>query len=339
MIFLSEIILSVNNLKVNFHMFEGVAKVLDGVSLDIREGETISLVGETGCGKSVTIRTILKVLPVPPGRVAEGRILYKGRDLLNMREEEFYKLRGREMSLIPQEPISSLNPVFTIGDQLTDLILFHGRHRLGWMEWIGKWFGGGRGKCEEAWNKAIELLEKVNIPDPERVMKSYPIELSGGMCQRVLISMALAGNPSLLFADEPTTALDVTTQDQILQLLEERMREQRLSVLHITHNLGVARRIARRIYVMYVGQIVETANTKDIFNTPMHPYTRGLLASIPKLTKKPMKGIRGMMPDYTSPPSGCRFHPRCTHVLPICSKEKPKLIEVNKKHFVACHLY
>lgn len=328
--------LNVTDLRVYFDVFEGEARVLNGVNLHIGEGETVSLVGETGCGKTVTIKTILRTLPIPPARIVSGHVLYKEWDLLEMREEELHTLRGREIALIPQEPMTSLNPVFTVGEQFTELIRWQGRYRVSWLERLTRSFDGAAKQA--AHERALDLLEKMNIPDPPRVMKSYPVELSGGMSQRVLIAMALAGNPSLLIADEPGTALDVTTQEQILQLLKERVEKEKLAVLYITHNLGVAREMTERIYVMYAGEIMEEAPTQELFRAPRHPYTQGLLASIPKLTGGEVVGIAGRIPDYVDPPPGCRFHPRCEHVMPQCQEVRPELVSVGPGHRVACHL-
>lgn len=330
-------ILDIINLKVHFKIFEGEAQVLNGVDLHVDQGETVSLVGETGCGKSVTIKTVLRILPIPPGKIVSGNVLYKGRNLLDMPLKELHALRGREIALIPQEPMSSLNPVFTVGEQLMELIKWQGRYTVNWAERFGKRFDQDGNR--EAYEKALALLERTNIPDPPRVMKSYPFELSGGMMQRVLIAMALAGDPSLLIADEPGTALDVTTQGQILRLLEERVIGENLGVLYITHNLGVARQLSQRIYVMYGGEVVEMAETQELFRAPQHPYTQGLMASIPKLTGGELKGIDGRVPDYVNPPPGCRFHPRCPHAMPICSKERPPLLPLAEGHLVACYLY
>ncbi|MGQ9625688.1 MAG: ABC transporter ATP-binding protein [Anaerolineae bacterium] len=330
-------VLDIINLKVHFKIFEGEAQVLNGVDLHVDQGETASLVGETGCGKSVTIKTVLRILPIPPGKIVSGNVLYKGRNLLDMPLKELHALRGREIALIPQEPMTSLNPVFTVGEQLTELIKWQGRYTVNWAERFGKRFDQDGNR--EAYEKALALLERTNIPDPPRVMKSYPFELSGGMMQRVLIAMALAGDPSLLIADEPGTALDVTTQGQILRLLEERVIGENLAVLYITHNLGVARQLSQRIYVMYGGEVVEMAETQELFRAPQHPYTQGLMASIPKLTGGELKGIDGRVPDYVNPPPGCRFHPRCSHAMPICSQERPPLLPLAEGHLVACHLY
>jgi peptide/nickel transport system ATP-binding protein len=233
--------------------------------------------------------------------------------------------------------MTSLNPVFTVAQQFTDLIRWQGRYRVGWTEQLVKSFNNS-GK-RQARDHALDLLEKVHIPDPPRVMRSYPVELSGGMRQRVLIAMALAGSPSLLIADEPGTALDVTTQGQILRLLKERVETERLSILYITHNLGVAREMTERIYVMYAGEIAEEAPTRELFRAPKHPYTQGLLASIPKLTGEGVVGIDGRIPDYVNPPQGCRFHPRCPHVMPECKEARPDLYRVGPEHRAACFLY
>ncbi|MBI3330428.1 MAG: ABC transporter ATP-binding protein [Nitrospinae bacterium] len=329
-------VLSIEDLAVHFRTFEGEARVLNGVSLSIAEGETVALVGETGCGKSVTLKTMLRILPVPPGRIVGGRVIYKGQDLLSVSPSQLHGMRGKEIALIPQEPMSSLNPVFTVGQQLTDLIDWQGRRRVNWLSYLSRGVWDGH---MGAWERGVDLLRQVNIPDPERLMRSWPVELSGGMGQRVLIAMALAGNPSLLVADEPGTALDVTTQDQILRLLKERVEEGGLSVLYVTHNLGVARQMAQRIYVMYAGEIAETAETPLLFAAPKHPYTQGLLQSIPRLTGGALEGISGRIPDYTHPPSGCRFHPRCPYAMPVCSQRRPELRAIEPAHLVACHLY
>ncbi len=329
--------LNVTDLRVHFDVFEGEARVLNGVNLYIGEGETVSLVGETGCGKTVTIKTILRILPAPPARIVSGHILYKGQDLLSLPEQELHTLRGREIAFIPQEPMTSLNPVFTVEAQFTELIRWQGRYRVGWRDRLVKSFDGAGKKA--ARQRALDLLEKMNIPDPPRVMGSYLVELSGGMSQRVLIAMALAGSPSLLIADEPGTALDVTTQEQILQLLKDRVEKEKLAVLYITHNLGVAREMTERIYVMYAGEIVEEAPTRELFRAPWHPYTQGLLASIPKLTGGEALGIEGRIPDYVDPLPGCRFQPRCERAMARCEKMRPELVSIGPSHAVACYLY
>ncbi len=331
-------LLFIENLHIHFSTFEGTAKVLNGVSLSIRDGERVGLVGETGCGKSITLKALLRILPTPPGRIVQGRILFKERDLLQMSYRELHAVRGCDIALVPQEPVGSLNPVFTIEEQMVDLILWQGRVNVNWGTYVATPLMGRAGR-KVARAKALDHLVKVNIPDPERVLRSYPVELSGGMCQRVLIAMALASHPSLLIADEPGTALDVTTQAQILRLLKERVREEGLAILYVTHNLGVAREMSERIYVMYAGEIAETAPTNQLFSSPKHPYTQGLIASIPKLTGSELEGIPGRIPDYVSPPQGCRFQPRCEWAVPACATVQPRLRPVAAGHEVACHLH
>jgi peptide/nickel transport system ATP-binding protein len=248
-----------------------------------------------------------------------------------------YSYRGRELALIPQEPMTCLNPVFSIEQQFTDLILWQGHYKAGFGKRLVKSLD--RAAKRRAWDRAAGLLEKMQIPDPPLVMRSYPLALSGGMRQRVLIAMALAGNPSMLMADEPGTALDVTTQEQILQLMKDRVLTEKMAVLYITHNLGVAREMTERIYVMYAGEVAEKAPTRDLFRSPRHPYTEGLLASIPKLTGSTVEGIDGRIPDYVGPPPGCRFEPRCPHAMAECAVTAPDLFEVEPGHHVACYLY
>lgn len=328
-------ILEVRNLKVGFSVFDGFMKVLDGISFTILEGEPVGLVGETGCGKSLTVKAVLRMLP--SAAFISGQVFFKGKELLSMNEDSFYRLRGNEIAYIPQEPMNSLNPVFTIKDQMVDQMLFKGLRKVGWS----KYYSLRRNKeiINEALEKAREMLEKVHIPDPERVLNSYPYQLSGGMRQRVLIAMAFLASPSLLIADEPTTALDVTTQAQIVKLLKERISYEKLATIYITHNLGIARQVSQRILVMYAGNIVEAGFVDRLFKEPLHPYTRGLLEAIPKLTKDEIKGIPGRIPDYVNPPPGCRFHPRCPYAKDICKKVKPEPVEVEGDHYVSCHLY
>jgi oligopeptide/dipeptide ABC transporter ATP-binding protein len=314
-------ILSIENLYVNFRTLWGVAKVLDNVNLKIYEGEIFGLVGETGCGKSVTAMSILRLLP----STAEisGRIIFKGEDLLKKSEEEMRKIRGKEITMVFQDPMTSLNPLFKIKDQMVDIITAHEKQSK-----------------DEALSLAKRLLTLVGLPDPERVLNSYPHELSGGMRQRVMIAMALSLNPSLLIADEPTTALDVTIQKQILDLILDLKEKYKFSVLLITHDLGIVAEICDRVGVMYAGNIVEVADTKDLFENPLHPYTQGLLSTVPDpRRKKTLRPLRGSVPSLLNPPSGCRFHPRCDRMCDICTKQKPELIEHSKGHFVACHLY
>jgi peptide/nickel transport system ATP-binding protein len=309
-----------------------MAKVVDGVNLTVRKGETVTIVGETGCGKSLTAKCVLDLLPA--SATVSGHVYFKGQDLLILDEKEHWKLRSKEISLVPQDPMSSLNPVFTIGEQMKDMIEFRGKS-IGILKTVLP-FGRKEGESETT---AIDVLEKLGLSSPERVLKSYPFELSGGMRQRVLIGMALLTRPSLLIADEPGSALDVTTQDKLNQLLMEQVRKLNLSLLFITHSLGVARQISNRIYVMYAGMIVEMADGETILVDPEHPYTAGLIRAVPKLTEEKPAGIRGRIPDYSNPPEGCRFHPRCEHAMDICRREKPSPVELEKGHLVYCHLH
>jgi len=315
----------INDLCINFHMFESTLKVLDGVSLLVQKGEKVGLVGETGCGKSITMRATLGLLPMPPGRISRGEILFHSENLLKMKPTSLREIRGK-ISLIPQDPAASLNPVFKVGYQLTDAV-----------KYSAKRIGDLRNKKRKT--IAIDILKEVGLPDPERNMDSYPVQLSGGMQQRVLIAMALVTQPEFLIADEPSTALDVTIQDQILRLMRQMVEKRGLSILLITHNLGIIRQLTDRTYVMYAGQVVEIARTRELFSKRMHPYTRGLISSVPKLTGEGItRGIKGMIPDYANPPKGCRFRPRCDFVMPKCV-DKPLATRVGESHEVACFLY
>lgn len=319
-------LLEIKDLHVWFKIFGGVLKVLDGVNLVVRKGEKVGLVGETGCGKTITMKATIGILPMPPAEVPKGKILFQGKNILKMSPTELQEIRGRGMSMIPQDPTASLNPVFKIGDQLMGVIKYSANSR----RYLSK---------KEIKGRIIDILKEVRLPDPQRIMNSYPIQLSGGMQQRVLIAMALATGPDLLIADEPTTALDVTTQDQILRLMREMVEKRGVSILIITHNLGVVRELTDRTYIMYAGHVVEIARTKDLFSEAMHPYTRGLISSVPKLTGEGIApGIKGMIPDYSNPPKGCRFRPRCDYVMPICER-KPPIFKVGEDHEVACFLY
>ncbi|MBC7094456.1 ABC transporter ATP-binding protein [Thermococcus sp.] len=314
-------LLRIENLYVNFRTLWGIAKALNGINLTIKEGEIFGLVGETGCGKSVTASSILRLLP--SNAEVSGKILFKGENILKKSEEEMRKIRGKEISIIFQDPMTSLNPLFKIKDQMVDVITLHNN--------LSK---------EEAENYAKDLLKKVGLPDPERVLNSYPHELSGGMRQRAMIAIALSSNPSLLIADEPTTALDVTIQKQILMLILELKETYGFSVLFITHDLGVVAELCDRVGVMYAGNIVEIAPTEELFEKPLHPYTQGLLSVVPDPRyKKELKPLRGSVPSLLNPPTGCRFHPRCDYATDLCKEQKPKLIEYSPNHFVACHLY
>jgi len=322
-----EMILDIKNLKTYFYTYEGVAKAVDGVSFQLAKGEPLGVVGESGCGKSVTALSILRLVPVPPGRIVWGEISFKGKNLLGLPEDEMRKIRGNRISMIFQEPMTSLNPVFTVGNQIQETLQLH--------QGISK---------KDALEKSIEMLRLVNIPSPERVVERYPHELSGGMRQRMMIAMALACNPEILIADEPTTALDVTIQAQILDLMNELKEELGMAIILITHNLGVVAETARRVIVMYAGKIVEEAETKTLFGNAQHPYTMGLLKSIPVLGDKIRRGkvrlneIPGVVPSLYELPPGCKFSTRCPSVMDICKEKEPELKEVEKSHFSACWL-
>jgi peptide/nickel transport system ATP-binding protein/oligopeptide transport system ATP-binding protein len=314
-------LLEVRDLSTHFFTEEGVVRAVENVSLQIHPGEILSLVGESGCGKSVTGLSILRLISAPPGRIVNGEVLFDGRNLLHLEEKEMQKVRGNEISMIFQEPMTSLNPVFTIGDQIMEAIQFH----------------QGLDKAE-ARKRAIEMLGRVQIPSPEERIDAYPHQLSGGMRQRAMIAMALSCQPKLLIADEPTTALDVTIQAQVLRLLKEIQREMGMAVMLITHDLGVVAEIADRVAVMYAGRIVEMASIEAIFGQMRHPYTKGLLDSIPQLKEKKnrLNAIPGQVPDPMGLPVGCKFHPRCYLMIEECKKEEPPLLQVNGDRFSRC---
>jgi oligopeptide/dipeptide ABC transporter ATP-binding protein len=302
-----------------------MAKAVDGVDFDIQAGEVLGLVGESGSGKSVTALSILRLIPDPPGKIVGGSILYKGRDLLKLSWKEVREIRGKEISMIFQEPMTSLNPVFTIGRQLMEVVLEH--------ENVSK---------KEAFDRSVEMLELVGIPDPASRMNDYPHQYSGGMRQRVMIAMALACSPSLLIADEPTTALDVTIQAQILELmLKIKAQRKDAAILLITHNLAVVAETCHRVMVMYGGKIQEIAPVKELFKNPQHPYTRGLLASLPAVDgerQRRLRTIPGNVPSILDLPVGCKFVTRCTEKLERCETIEPELLETNPGHWVRCHL-
>ena len=323
---MGKILLDVRELHINFNVYGGTLKVLNGVNLFMEEGEKVGLVGETGCGKTTTAKAILRILPIPPARITKGHVLFKGKDILKMGEREIRRIHAQEISMIFQDPTAALNPVFTIGDQLMEAIKYSSLH-------------DGLTK-REIRRRAIRSLQDVALPDPERILECYPIQLSGGMRQRICIAMALATRSQLLIADEPTTSLDVTIQDQVLRLLGVLVQEKETSTILITHSLGIVREWTQRVYVMYAGGMVETARTDDLFERPLHPYTQGLLKAVPKLTGEGIaKGIPGRIPDYLNPPKGCRFNTRCPHVMPVCKKERPGFFDRGNDHLVACFIY
>ena len=320
-------LLSVEDFRLEFDTFDGIYRAIDGVSFDLAAGESLGIVGETGCGKSVTAKSILGLVPAPPARIVSGRIRYDGEDLIAAGESRLRALRGVEIAMIFQDPMTYLNPVFTIGQQLVDVILAHQRVRP----------EGERLGRREAREHAIDMLRRVHLPNPERQMEAHPHQLSGGMRQRVLIAQALSGNPRLLIADEPTTALDVTIQAQILDLIAELMEDLDLSVIMISHDLGVVASLCRRVLVMYAGQIVEDAAVARLFSAPGHPYTRGLLRAVPHPGRRAsaLSGIPGTLPNLYDPPPGCRFQHRCPHAMPACA-EGVALREVGAGQRVAC---
>ena len=320
-------LLEVKGLKTYFYTEDGVVRAVDGVDFEVYPGEVLGLVGESGCGKSVTSLSIMRLIS-KPGRVDAGEILLDGENLLEFPEEEMIKVRGNRISMIFQQPQTALNPVFKVGDQLAEVLDIH--------QDLGKKAG---------WERAISLLKMVGVPDPERRVEAYPHELSGGMAQRVMIAMALACVPELLIADEPTTALDVTIQAQILDLMRDMRKEMNTSVILITHDLGVVAEMAERVAVMYAGEIVEQTDVNTLFDEPLHPYTQGLIGSIPVLgeIKEQLDVIPGSVPNLVNLPPGCRFAPRCQarmkHDLTICTEQKPELDEVKMGHKVRCWLY
>jgi peptide/nickel transport system ATP-binding protein len=314
-------LLKVENLKVYFQTNGERARAVDGISFEVRQKETVCIVGESGCGKTVSALSILGLIPSPPGEIAAGKILFYGQNLLELSEKEMQKIRGNHISMVFQEPLTSLNPVFTIEDQLGEAVRTH------------KSMGAA-----ELNRYCIQLLADVGIPSPEQRLNDYPHQLSGGQRQRVMIAMALSCDPDLMIADEPTTALDVTVQAQIIELLRSIQQERSMSILYISHDLGVVSAIAHWIYVMYAGIIAEQGNTDQIFRSPRHPYTQGLLASLPALSKrgKRLYSIPGSVPNPAYKPSGCPFHPRCLHAVLTCRTEYPKMCDYNHGHLARC---
>jgi len=320
-------LLRIQNLKTYFYTEDGIVKAVDGVDLEVYPGEVLGLVGESGCGKSVTSLSIMRLI-APPGKIVEGEIWFDGQNLLSLPEKQMIAIRGNRISMIFQQPQTALNPVFKVGDQIVEVLQIHRQMDR-----------------KTAWERAIEMLRLVGIPDPERRAQAYPHELSGGMAQRVMIAMALACEPALLIADEPTTALDVTIQAQILDLMRNLRQQINTAIILITHDLGVVAEMAERVAVMYAGQIVEQAEVNALFDTPLHPYTQGLLESIPVLGefKERLAVIPGSVPNLINLPPGCRFAPRCQarvkYGLKICEQEMPALQEIAPGHRVRCWLY
>jgi len=322
---MAEALIELEDLRVYFDTPGGVAKAVDGVSYSVKPGETLGVVGESGCGKTVAAMSILRLIQ-PPGRIAGGRVMFEGRDLLSLSEDEMRKVRGEKIAMIFQEPMTALNPVFTIGNQISEMVRLHR--------------GASR---KEAWEKSVEMLARVGIPSPERRVGEYPHQLSGGMRQRAMIAMALACDPMLLIADEPTTALDVTIQQQILDLMLDMKQQYSASVILITHDLGVVAQTCQDVVVMYAGKVVELAEVKTLFANPAHPYTQGLLESLPARhegeKKRRLTEIKGTVPSLLDMPKGCAFHPRCPKVMDICREKTPELSPVNGGTVTACWLY
>jgi oligopeptide/dipeptide ABC transporter ATP-binding protein len=315
-------LLEVKDLTVEFRLKRGTLTAVDNISFAIDEKETLGIVGETGCGKSATALSILRLIASPPGKIAAGEIFFEGDDLLRKSEHEMEKIRGNKISMIFQEPMTSFNPSFTIGEQIAESFRIHLRHSK-----------------KTALESTEHILDAVRVPSPRTIMARYPHQLSGGMRQRAMIAMALACQPRLLIADEPTTALDVTIQAQILELLEELQEKMKMAMLFISHNLGVMARLCNRIGVMYAGSLVELADKKSLFTSPLHPYTIGLLRAVPRRDRRhePLKAIPGNVCSLLEPPAGCRFHPRCTKAKEICRAELPSLENRSGHHRVACY--
>ena len=319
-------LLDIKGLKTHFKTDDGWLHAVDGVDLSVDRGETLCLVGESGCGKSVTAMTVLKLMAMPPGRIVAGQVLWKGRDLVPLPMDDMRRIRAKEIAIVFQEPMTSLNPVYTVGEQIAESLRLH--------EGLS---------ARDAMDRTVEMLRLVHIPTPERRVRDYPHQFSGGMRQRVMIAMALACSPQLLIADEPTTALDVTIQAQILDLLNELKSRLGMAILLITHAMGVVAEMAQRVAVMYAGQVVEEAPVGELFAHPRHPYTQGLIRSIPRIDtaatrKLRLEAIGGTVPRLIAPAEGCRFAPRCKFALPACSEATPPLREVAPGHRVACVL-
>ncbi|WP_319760856.1 ABC transporter ATP-binding protein [Maridesulfovibrio sp.] len=315
-------ILKIKNLTTSFATPGGIIKAVDNASLDLGQGETLAIVGESGCGKTVLSLSVMGLIPDPPGRITAGQVIYRDQDLVTLSEEEMQKIRGNRLSMIFQEPMTSLNPVFKIGDQISETLRLHKR--------MDK---------KQALEAAVDALKLVGIPNPHKRINNFPHELSGGMRQRVMIAMALVCSPEILIADEPTTALDVTIQAQILRLLDELKHKMNGSLMLITHDLGVVARVATRVTVMYAGQVVESASISELFKEPLHPYTEGLLNSVPRLgCKEDLTPIPGNVPALQNLPQGCSFHPRCKRAFDLCREQKPRLLNIENRQ-VRCWLH
>ena len=323
---MAERLLEIRGLKTHFATDEGWIHAVDGVDLGVDRGETLGVVGESGCGKTVTALTVIKLIAMPPGRIVAGQVLWQGRDLVPLDSDEMRKIRAKEIAIVFQEPMTSLNPVYSIGEQIAEVIRLH--------EGLGR---------KQAMARTVEMLNLVRIPNPERRVNDYPHQFSGGMRQRVMIAMALACKPKLLIADEPTTALDVTIQAQILELLAGLKERYGMAVMLITHAMGVIAETAQRVAVMYAGKVVEEADVDSLFESPRHPYTQGLIRSIPRIDldsahKTRLEAIGGTVPILINPAPGCRFAPRCRHVMSLCTEQEPPLREIAPGHRMACHL-
>ncbi len=325
-------LLRAENINISFRTPLGIARVVENMSFKLDRGESLAIVGESGSGKTSVLKTILGVLP--PNALVSGKLLFEGRNILG-NKKELIKLRGTKIAYIPQEPMVAFNPFYSIKEHFIDRLMLTGKEKMGLL----KYYNMRRKAPKDLVDRILEILTKVKVPDPKRVLESYPIQLSGGMLQRVLIGLAVATNPSLLLADEPTTALDVVTQKEILDLLKSLQESLKLSIIYVTHDLGVAKMISDKTIVMYAGHVVEKGATDEVLTEPLHPYTKGLVDAIPKLVGGELKGMEGELVDYINPPSGCRFHPRCPHATEKCKREKPPEINMGNGRVVSCWLY